>query len=79
MKSARAHEFYIPHWLSAVTRIDFFIAAGIAKMSITAFNMRLTNIASQRRMSAHCTFLAALFCCTLIAFSLGRHLHARIR
>lgn len=54
-----------------MAQIVFFIAAGIVKMSITAFNMRLANMGSRRWMYAHWTFFVLLSCYIIIAFFLN--------
>ncbi|KAF2402858.1 hypothetical protein EJ06DRAFT_311298 [Trichodelitschia bisporula] len=64
-------EYHIFHWLSAVAQIVFFIAVGIIKMSITAFNMRLTSRWPNNWNYAHWTFFALLIAYTLIAFFLN--------
>jgi hypothetical protein len=67
----RYHEFHIFHLLSTIAEIDFYIAVGIIKMSIAAFNMRLSGFTSRKWQYAHWTFFILLFCYTIIAFCLN--------
>jgi len=71
MLRKKYHEFYIFRWVSAVAQIDFFIGIGFIKMSITAFNMRLTGLSSERWTHAHWTFFGLIVCYTIVAFFLN--------
>lgn len=57
-------------WLSTVAQVVFFASIGIVKLSITAFNMRLTGLTSRPWMYAHWTFFVLLICYTIVAFGL---------
>lgn len=41
-------------------KVDFFVAVGFVKLSITSFNMRLTGLSSKRWMYAHWAFFGVL-------------------
>jgi hypothetical protein len=51
--------------------VVFFVAVGVVKMSITAFNMRVTGFASQRYIYAHRLFFVILGCYTILAIFLN--------
>lgn len=57
-------------WLAAISQIVFFVSIGIVKMSITAFNMRLTGFSSRPWMVAHWSFFVLLICYTVVALAL---------
>lgn len=53
-----------------MAQVVFFVSIGIVKMSITAFNMRLTGLSSPKWMIAHWSFFAIIVCYTVIALAL---------
>jgi hypothetical protein len=63
----RYRKIYLFKWFSAVAQVVFFVSIGLVKMSITAFNMRLTGFSSSPWMVAHWTFFALLVCYTIVA------------
>ncbi|QDS77165.1 hypothetical protein FKW77_001727 [Venturia effusa] len=63
-------EQYFFKYLAAIAQIVFFVSIGIVKMSITAFNMRLTGFSSSKWMIAHWSFFVIIVCYTLIALAL---------
>lgn len=48
----------------------FFVSLGFVKLSITAFNMRLTGLSSRNWMIAHWIFFVLIVCYTLVALAL---------
>jgi hypothetical protein len=54
-----------------LSKLVFFVAVGIVKMSITMFNMRLTGLTSRKWMIAHWVFFGLLVAYTLAALLLN--------
>ncbi|KAE9975871.1 hypothetical protein BLS_002377 [Venturia inaequalis] len=57
-------------YLAAIAQVLFFVSLGFVKLSITAFNMRLTGFSSKNWMIAHWTFFMLIVCYTLVALAL---------
>ncbi len=64
-------EYYHYKWLANVAQIDFFVCVGVIKMSITAFNIRLTSLSSRRWQIINWTFFTICGLYTLVAFFLN--------
>lgn len=64
-------EFEKYNWLLSIAKLDFWVTVGVIKMSITAFNMRLTGLSSRRWRIAHWTFFGLLIAFTITAFFLN--------
>lgn len=57
----------------AFSKMDFYVALGFVKLSITSFNMRLTGLSSRKWMFAHWTFFGILtvyILCTILLVTL---------
>ncbi|KAK5120367.1 hypothetical protein LTR85_006306 [Meristemomyces frigidus] len=66
------HEYYVYHWIAAVAQIDFFVCAGLVKLSIAVFNMRLTGMATTRLWNiGNWTFFSIVLAYIIIAFSMN--------
>ncbi|KAE9990508.1 hypothetical protein EG327_001307 [Venturia inaequalis] len=63
-------EQYVFKYLAAIAQVLFFVSLGFVKLSITAFNMRLTGFSSKNWMIAHWTFFMLIVCYTLVALAL---------
>lgn len=61
-------EYYNYKWLANIAQIDFFVCVGIIKMSITAFNIRLTSLASPKWKLTNWMFFVLCALYTLCAF-----------
>lgn len=66
----RYEEQYIFKYLAAIAQVLFFVSLGFVKLSITAFNMRLTGLSSKYWMIAHWSFFVLIVCYTIVALAL---------
>lgn len=64
-------ESYHYKWLANIAQIDFFVCVGVIKMSITAFNIRLTSLSSRTWQIVNWTFFTICGLYTLAAFFLN--------
>lgn len=56
--------------MAGIAQVVFFVSLGFVKLSITAFNMRLTGFSSRNWMIAHWSFFVLIVCYTIVAFGL---------
>lgn len=57
--------------LASVSQIDFFVCVGLVKMSIMAFNMRLTSMCSRAYRITNLSFMIVCGLYTIAAFSVN--------
>ena len=61
------HQYYVFKYIGSIQSIIFYPAVAFIKMSIIAFNMRLTGLTSRRWMIIHWTLFASMVVFAILA------------
>ncbi|KAL8977827.1 MAG: hypothetical protein Q9205_006454 [Flavoplaca limonia] len=61
------HQYYVFKYIGSIQSIIFYPAVAFIKMSIIAFNMRLTGLTSRRWMIVHWTLFASMVVFAILA------------
>ncbi|KAL8955342.1 MAG: hypothetical protein Q9183_006690 [Haloplaca sp. 2 TL-2023] len=61
------HELAMSNWTGTFAKLNFYVAQGFIKLSITSFNMRLTGLSSRKWMYAHWAFFGVIAAFTTTA------------